>query len=72
MLLVVIVMAYLTGHYLFTLATLYDPQKGVLPKSDQAVYEPAILVMIPAHNEEHVIERILQRMIELTYPKEKI
>jgi cellulose synthase/poly-beta-1,6-N-acetylglucosamine synthase-like glycosyltransferase len=27
--------------------------------------------MIPAHNEEHVIERILQRMTELTYPKDK-
>jgi cellulose synthase/poly-beta-1,6-N-acetylglucosamine synthase-like glycosyltransferase len=27
--------------------------------------------MIPARNEEHVIECILQRMTELTYPKEK-
>ena len=71
MLLVVIVTAYLTRHYLFTLAAVYDTKKNPLPKSDQTVYQPTVSVLIPAHNEEHVIERILQRMTELTYPKEK-
>ena len=70
--LVALTTAYLTRHYLFTLAVLY--RKNELPQScyNENVYEPAVSVLIPARNEEHVIERILQRMTELTYSKEKL
>jgi cellulose synthase/poly-beta-1,6-N-acetylglucosamine synthase-like glycosyltransferase len=71
MALVALITAYLTRHYLFTLAALY-PKKGQPPScSNETVYEPNVSVMIPARNEEHVTERVLQRMTELTYPKEK-
>ncbi len=64
--------AYLTRHYLFTLAALYHnkEQPSFVPQKTE--YQPAVSVLIPARNEEYVIERILQRMTELTYPKEKM
>ena len=69
--LVVLITAYLVRHYLFTLAALYRKEETHPSCSGKTVYEPTVSVMIPAHNEEQVIERILQRMTELTYPKEK-
>ncbi len=67
-----LMVAYLTRHYLFTLAALYH-QKEQLPFAPQKTeYQPTVSVLIPARNEEHVIGRILQRMTELTYPKEEI
>ena len=69
--LVAIITAYLTRHYLFTLAALYHKNEQQPQDINQTLYEPNVSVMIPARNEEHVIERILQRMTELTYPKEK-
>lgn len=35
-------------------------------------YEPTVTVIIPAHNEESVIEKKLQNLIELSYSSEKI
>jgi len=69
--LVALITAYLIRHYLFTFATLYHKKKPSLSGSNKTAFEPTVSVMIPAHNEEKVIERILQRMTELTYPKEK-
>ena len=70
--LVALITAYLIRHYLFTLAALYHKKETPPLRSSKTVYEPKVSVMIPAHNEEQVIERILQRMTELTYPKEKL
>ncbi|MEM2917727.1 MAG: glycosyltransferase family 2 protein, partial [Candidatus Bathyarchaeia archaeon] len=35
-------------------------------------YQPKVSILIPARNEERVIGRILQRMTELTFPKDKL
>jgi len=65
--------AYLIRHYIFTLTVL----KGT-SKSSKAVaignvtYLPTVSILVPARNEEKVIGRILQRMTELTYPKDKM
>ncbi|MFA5366235.1 MAG: glycosyltransferase family 2 protein, partial [Candidatus Bathyarchaeia archaeon] len=66
--LVALITAYLTRHYIFTLAALYHQKE---PLTYDEPYEPTVSVMIPARNEEYVIDRVLQRMTELTYPKEK-
>ena len=71
MALVALITAYITRHYLFTLAALYPKKEQLTSCSNETAYEPTVSVMIHARNEEHVIERILQRMTELTYPKEK-
>jgi cellulose synthase/poly-beta-1,6-N-acetylglucosamine synthase-like glycosyltransferase len=64
--------AYLTRHYLFTLAALYHKKEKSSFLLQKTEYQPNVSVLIPARNEAQVIERILQRMIVLTYPKEKI
>ena len=64
--------AYLTRHYLFTLAALYYKREKSSFLLQKTEHQPNVSVLIPARNEAQVIERILQRMIVLTYPKEKI
>jgi cellulose synthase/poly-beta-1,6-N-acetylglucosamine synthase-like glycosyltransferase len=62
---------YLVRHYIFTLTALYyrSGQPRFIPNRN---YQPTVSILIPANNEESVIGRILQRSIELTYPKEKL
>lgn len=66
--------AYLVRHYIFTLTVLRNTPKrkesNVITES--TVYQPTVSILIPAHNEEKVIERLLQRIGELTYPKDKM
>jgi len=70
-LLVLPLAAYLVRHYIFTLSVLYRRKKPVRPGCREN-FVPNVSVLIPARNEETVIGRILQRMCELTYPKEKL
>ncbi|MEM2970135.1 MAG: glycosyltransferase family 2 protein [Candidatus Bathyarchaeia archaeon] len=65
--------AYLIRHYIFTLTVLRNTKRGkqnVVLKNEE--YQPTISILIPARNEEKVIGRLLQRMTELTYPKDKL
>ncbi len=64
--------AYLARHFIFTFTAVYH-QEGQ-PRYAPCVsgYQPIVSVLIPASNEEKVVGRILQRMTELTYPKEKL
>ena len=39
---------------------------------ENIAYQPTVSILIPARNEERVIGRILQRITELTYPKDKL
>lgn len=71
-LLVSFISAYLVRHYIFTLTALYYQHGQPHPTSQDKVYQPKVSVLIPARNEGTVIRRILQRMTELTYPKEKL
>ncbi len=64
--------AYLARHYIFTLTALYHEKGQHHHNPHDAAYQPTVSVLIPARNEEKVIRRILQRMTELTYPKEKL
>jgi len=72
LILTILMIAYLVRHYLFTLTVLRTAQKRKrLIATEKATYQPIVSILIPAHNEERVIGRILQRMTELTYPKDK-
>jgi len=64
--------AYLVRHYVFTLTALYHEEDQTHHTPHDTVYQPNVSVLIPARNEENVIGRILQRMTELTYSKEKV
>ena len=66
-------MAYLVRHYIFTVTVLRSGNKNkVLSNIERSTFEPAVTILIPAHNEEKVIGRLLQRIVELTYPKDKL
>jgi cellulose synthase/poly-beta-1,6-N-acetylglucosamine synthase-like glycosyltransferase len=68
-----IMTVYLVRHYIFTLLVLRQakhPKAAASPP--QPSYEPAVSILIPARNEEHVIGRLLQRTSELSYPKTKL
>jgi cellulose synthase/poly-beta-1,6-N-acetylglucosamine synthase-like glycosyltransferase len=73
LILATLMIAYLIRHYIFTLTVLKNHQKrekAVTPGN--AAYQPTVSILIPALDEEKVIGRILQRMTELTYPKDKM
>ena len=63
--------AYLVRHYVFTL-TVLRRNKKTTSKPVDAKYKPAVSILIPARDEEQVIGQLLQRMIELTYPQDKL
>jgi cellulose synthase/poly-beta-1,6-N-acetylglucosamine synthase-like glycosyltransferase len=44
----------------------------MIHKIDEKSFQPRVSVLIPARNEEPVIGRILQRICELSYPKDKL
>jgi len=73
LILTALMIAYLTRHYIFTLTVLNNHQKHEKATTvGNAAYQPTVSILIPALNEEKVIGRILQRMTELTYPKDKM
>ncbi len=67
-----LMMAYLIRHYIFTLTVLRRAKKAKVDVVVDAKYEPTVSILIPAHNEEKVIGRLLQRIAELTYPHDKL
>ncbi len=65
---------YLVRHYIFTLTVLRRAKNPKMPPDSysKVKYEPTVSILIPAQNEDQVIGRLLERMTELTYPKEKL
>jgi len=73
LILTALMIAYLIRHYVFTLTVLKNAQKRKkIITAENAAYQPTVSILIPAYNEENVVGRILQRMTELTYPKDKL
>ena len=67
-----IMVAYMARHLIFTYYALFGkPQQRSFLRM-AGVYQPKVSVLIPAHNEEFVIGNLLQRMTELTYPKDRL
>lgn len=68
-----VIMIYLVRHYVFTLTVLRRSKTIKTPSGNQNLgYEPTVSILIPAHNEENVIGKLLEKMTELSYPKEKL
>lgn len=72
MILAVLMAAYLVRHYIFTLTVLRNEKRRRKVANNSEMRYPNVSILIPARNEENVIGRILQRMTELTYPKDKM
>ncbi|NWG10382.1 glycosyltransferase family 2 protein [Candidatus Bathyarchaeota archaeon] len=73
LILAIFMAVYLVRHYIFTVTVLKNVSRNRELDAVTAVEAcpPQVLILIPAHNEERVIGRLLQRITELTYPKEK-
>jgi cellulose synthase/poly-beta-1,6-N-acetylglucosamine synthase-like glycosyltransferase len=71
-----VMLVYLVRHYLFTLTVLRifatNAKTTNEPSSLAGGYEPFVSILIPARDEERVIGRLLQRMVDLTYSKNKL
>ena len=64
--------AYMLRHLIFTYSALFGkPQQRAFERI-RGAYIPKVTVLIPAHNEESVVANILERMTELTYPKDSL
>lgn len=71
-LLTAVMVAYLARHYIFTISVLRSAKKPKAPPKPASSFEPSVSILIPAFNEEKVIGRLLQRITELSYPKNKL
>jgi cellulose synthase/poly-beta-1,6-N-acetylglucosamine synthase-like glycosyltransferase len=72
LLLTAMMIAYLVRHYIFTLSVLRSANKKRSFSTEDLKYEPTISILIPAFNEEKVVERLLSRITNFTYSKEKL
>ncbi|MEM2988185.1 MAG: glycosyltransferase family 2 protein [Candidatus Bathyarchaeia archaeon] len=72
----ILMAAYLVRHYIFTLMVAKKSKENKIglieAETANQSYQPRVSILIPARNEERVIGRILQRMTELTFPKDKL
>jgi len=72
LLLVVVMLFYLVRHYVFSLTALYYRRGQPHFTLHGLSYRPMVSILIPARNEEAVLGRLLHRISEFTYPKDKI
>jgi cellulose synthase/poly-beta-1,6-N-acetylglucosamine synthase-like glycosyltransferase len=68
---VVIILTYTARHYVFTLNRLFGRQRHPYVDINVARW-PQITVVVAAHNEELVIEHILDSLIAGDYPRESL
>lgn len=71
-LLALVMVVYLLRHYVFTAIALIYGRASENAFKRNGDWEPNLSVVVPAHNEEMVIGRLLERIVEFTYPKEKL
>lgn len=69
---IAVMVAYLVRHYVFTFQAMYRKPRQLSYLQVAGAYMPKVSILIPSHNEENVIGNILQRMTELTYPKDRL
>ncbi|MCW4028768.1 MAG: glycosyltransferase family 2 protein [Candidatus Bathyarchaeota archaeon] len=68
-----IISLYLIRHYLFTITVLRRAKNSKSSANKSTLsFQPTVTVLIPAHNEEKVVSKLLQNMAQLIYPKEKL
>ncbi|HWG59414.1 MAG TPA: glycosyltransferase family 2 protein [Candidatus Acidoferrales bacterium] len=68
---VLLICIYTVRHYLFTLNRLFGFQRHPYIDIDTADW-PAVTVLVAAHNEEKVISNILDALMAVSYPQEKL
>lgn len=67
----IVMVSYMFRHYVFSFAALKHRSEEPFVEKEISFKLPFVSILVPAHNEERVIGRLLQRLTELTYPKDK-
>ena len=68
-----VITAYLVRHYIFTISVLWQSKTNKTSNNrPNEKYEPTVSILIPTHNEAKVIGKLLERMIQLSYSKNKL
>lgn len=67
-----VMIVYLIRHYVFTGIVLIYGRDSRRCLNGGGDCKPFVSVVVPAHNEKDVIERLLKRICEFTYPKERL
>jgi cellulose synthase/poly-beta-1,6-N-acetylglucosamine synthase-like glycosyltransferase len=70
-LVVVLIAIYTIRHYCFTVSRIIGKQRHPYIDVDTAEW-PAVTVLIAAHNEEAVVADILEALLEVDYPADKL
>lgn len=68
---VLIIVMYAVRHYLFTHNRLFGRQRHPYVPIDEADW-PHITVLVPCHNEEAVVEHILDALLAADYPTDRM
>jgi cellulose synthase/poly-beta-1,6-N-acetylglucosamine synthase-like glycosyltransferase len=66
-----VIAIYIVRHYLFAINRLYARQRQPYLDVDTAVWPP-VTILIPAHNEEEVIGEILDALLAVDYPLDRL
>jgi cellulose synthase/poly-beta-1,6-N-acetylglucosamine synthase-like glycosyltransferase len=70
---IVILSVFMLRHVLFTLNRLFGHQRHPYLDVDVDVADwPTVAVLIPAHNEQAVIENALSALVDVDYPKDRL
>ena len=74
----IMALAWITGYCLLQLHLLYQYQKGHQRNEEFSIADikeqdlPLVTIQLPIYNELYVIERLIDRVCEFHYPKEKM
>jgi cellulose synthase/poly-beta-1,6-N-acetylglucosamine synthase-like glycosyltransferase len=66
-----VVCVYVIRHYMFTVNRMFGRQRQPYLDIDTADW-PEVTVVVPAHNEEIVIDEILQALLDVDYPHDRL
>jgi len=66
-----LIVVYLVRHYVFTLNRLFGRQRHPYLDVGAAPW-PAVTVIVPAHDEEIVLPRILEALLRVDYPEDRL
>lgn len=68
---IALIVTYILRHYVFTLNRLFARQRHPYLDVDAAPW-PSVTVMVPAHDEEMVLPRILDALLRVDYPEDRL
>jgi cellulose synthase/poly-beta-1,6-N-acetylglucosamine synthase-like glycosyltransferase len=68
---IAVIVVYLVRHYTFTVNRLFGHQRQPYIDIDTADW-PEVTILVPAHNEEVVIGEILDALLDVDYPSDRL